>query len=125
MVCTPYSPSPNLSSSPTKSSLSLGTGKAARQRATVQGRIADGNLFPNISFHVNEHIIALIESTFRDARAKVDAVLDLIRADLDMLYGQEDSYEDGYLEFRNELVNEVGLFEERLEKLRRDIPTVY
>ncbi len=64
-----------------------GTGKAARQRAIVQGRITDGTLFPNISAKIIDHIVSLIDDTFSSLHEKVNNILGFIRADLDMAVG--------------------------------------
>jgi len=43
-----------------------GTGKAARQRSIVQGRITNGTLFPHISAKIQASIDQLVQKTFRN-----------------------------------------------------------
>jgi hypothetical protein len=50
----------------------------------VQGRITDGTLFPNISIAISKNMDELAQKTFRGLHDKVDAVLELIKDDLDM-----------------------------------------
>jgi hypothetical protein len=64
--------------------LRAGTGKAARQRAIVQGRITNGTLFPHISAKIQASIDQLVRKTFRDLRDAVNAVLDLVVSDVEM-----------------------------------------
>jgi hypothetical protein len=62
----------------------LGGGKAARQRAIVQERIANGTLFPLISSKVQSSIEDLVKRTFHGLQDTMTAVLDLIGHDIDM-----------------------------------------
>lgn len=64
--------------------LFLGTGKAARQRAIVQGRITNGTLFPHISAKIQDSIDKLVRKTFRDLDDAVNSILDLIINDVEM-----------------------------------------
>jgi hypothetical protein len=50
----------------------------------VQGRIANGTLFPLISSKVQHSIEDLIKRTFRGLQDTINAVLDLIAHDVDM-----------------------------------------
>jgi hypothetical protein len=61
-----------------------GTGKAARQRGHVYGRITDGTLFPNISARIVESVRELGHTTFASLQENTDEVFDLIKNDLDM-----------------------------------------
>ncbi|KAN0095627.1 hypothetical protein V8E51_016338 [Hyaloscypha variabilis] len=61
-----------------------GTGKAARQRSIVQGRITNGTLFPHISARIQASIDQLVRKIFRDLHGAVNAVLDLIVSDVEM-----------------------------------------
>ncbi|KAE9366257.1 hypothetical protein N431DRAFT_419424 [Stipitochalara longipes BDJ] len=61
-----------------------GTGKAARQRAIVQGRITNGTLFPHISAKIQASIDKLVRKTFGDLKDAVDAILNLIVNDVEM-----------------------------------------
>ena len=61
-----------------------GTGKAARQRTIVQGRITNGTLFPHISAKIQASIDQLVQKIFRDLHDAVNAVLDLIVSDVEM-----------------------------------------
>ncbi|KAE8450711.1 hypothetical protein EG329_006056 [Mollisiaceae sp. DMI_Dod_QoI] len=61
-----------------------GTGKAARQRAIVQGRITNGILFPHISAKIQANIDQLVQKTFRNLHDAVNAVLDLIVSDIEI-----------------------------------------
>ncbi|KAH8744019.1 hypothetical protein F5882DRAFT_455086 [Hyaloscypha sp. PMI_1271] len=61
-----------------------GTGKAARQRSIVQGRITNGTLFPHISAKIQAGIDQLVRKIFRDLRNAVNAVIELIASDVEM-----------------------------------------
>lgn len=50
----------------------------------MQGRIADGTLFPQISAKIQETIDKLVKKTFHDLRHTVKAVLALIASDVEM-----------------------------------------
>lgn len=45
-----------------------GTGKSARQKHIVQGRITNGTLFPNISTAIKREIKAAAKATFESVR---------------------------------------------------------
>lgn len=62
-----------------------GTGKAARQRSIVQGRITNGTLFPHISTKIQANINRLVQETFRDLYDAVNIVLGLIVSDVEMV----------------------------------------
>ncbi|KAH6700598.1 hypothetical protein BKA61DRAFT_705543 [Leptodontidium sp. MPI-SDFR-AT-0119] len=62
-----------------------GTGKAARQRSIVQGRITNGTLFPHISAKIQANIDRLVQETFRDLYDAVNIVLGLIVSDVEMV----------------------------------------
>lgn len=59
-------------------------GYHARLVDIVQGRITNGTLFPNISIKISGSMNALVRKTFEDLRGKAEAVLDLVRNDIDM-----------------------------------------
>jgi hypothetical protein len=61
-----------------------GTGKAARQRSIVQGRITDGTLFPHVSTKIQTNITQLIETTFRALQIAIVEILDLVDHDVKM-----------------------------------------
>jgi len=91
-----------------------GTGKAERQRSTVQGRITNGTLFPNISTAISKDMDKLVKKTFRGLRDKVDAVLKLIRSDVDMALasgpqhrGDDENGDDGEEEMLREELGDV------------------
>ncbi len=68
------------------------------QQNTVQGRITKGNLFPIISFSIKQDVDKLISTTFAELTKKADAVLGLMRADLELVYGElsvQDGLNDG------------------------------
>ncbi|OBT81787.1 hypothetical protein VE02_09856 [Pseudogymnoascus sp. 03VT05] len=61
-----------------------GTGKAARQRNTVQGRITNGTLFPNISTAIKREIEAAVKTTFDNVRKSLESDFALIENDVTM-----------------------------------------
>ncbi|KFY49525.1 hypothetical protein V496_09946 [Pseudogymnoascus sp. VKM F-4515 (FW-2607)] len=61
-----------------------GTGKAARQRNTVQGRITNGTLFPNISSAIKREIKAAAKTTFDSVRKSLESDFALIENDVMM-----------------------------------------
>ncbi|KAL9117075.1 MAG: hypothetical protein Q9187_006391, partial [Circinaria calcarea] len=96
-----------------------GSGKMARQHETIRCRIANGNLFPIISFSIQQDMTALIDKTFKDIQEKVQGVLNLIRADLEIVFSQMAAVKD---EAKEELASRVGYFEEELENVLGRIP---
>ena len=64
------------------------------QQNTVQDHITNGNLFPIISLFIKQDVETLVCKTFAELTRKVDAVLGLMRADLELVYG-ESSVQDG------------------------------
>ncbi|EON64079.1 hypothetical protein W97_03309 [Coniosporium apollinis CBS 100218] len=67
----------------------IGTGRTRRQQNIVQGRITNGDLFHNISESIDNHMSGLIENTFEKLEEKVQVLLVLVRADLNMAAGGE------------------------------------
>lgn len=61
-----------------------GTGKAARQRNTVQGRITNGTLFPNISTAIKRDIKAAAKTTFDSVQKSLESDFALIENDVTM-----------------------------------------
>ncbi|KFY44996.1 hypothetical protein V494_01204 [Pseudogymnoascus sp. VKM F-4513 (FW-928)] len=59
-----------------------GTGKAARQRNTVQGRITNGTLFPNISRAIKRDIKAAAKATFDSVQKSLES--DFVSIDNDV-----------------------------------------
>lgn len=60
----------------------------------MQGRIADGTLFPNISAKIQDTIEELVGKTFRDLRSTVDQVMALILFDVEMALDSRSQSED-------------------------------
>jgi hypothetical protein len=58
---------------------------AARQRWTVQGRISNGTLFPNICFALESQLSSLAKNVLTEAKAHFTGILDFIRSDLEMI----------------------------------------
>ena len=96
-----------------------GSGKMARQHETIRRRIANGNLFPIISFSIQHDMTALIDRIFKDIQEKVQEVLNLIRADLEMVFSQMATLKT---EAKEELASRVGHFEEELQSVLGGIP---
>ena len=96
-----------------------GTGKMARQHEIIRRRIADGNLFPNISFCIQNDMTALIDRIFKNVQKKVQGVLNLIRADLERTFIPKATVENGAM---RELVSRVAYLEEELEDMLKGIP---
>ncbi|OBT96981.1 hypothetical protein VE01_05489 [Pseudogymnoascus verrucosus] len=61
-----------------------GTGKAARQRNTVQGRITNGTLFPNISTAIKREIETAAKTTFDSVLKSLESDFALIENDVTM-----------------------------------------
>ncbi|KFY06936.1 hypothetical protein V492_07602 [Pseudogymnoascus sp. VKM F-4246] len=61
-----------------------GTGKAARQRNTVQGRITNGTLFPNISRAIKRDINAAAKATFDSVQKSLESDFASIDNDVTM-----------------------------------------
>ncbi|TLD06663.1 uncharacterized protein PgNI_08716 [Pyricularia grisea] len=59
-----------------------GTGKAARQKSIVQGRITDGTLFPGISMAISTAVEAAVQKSQVGLSDDVAAVLDRVNADV-------------------------------------------
>jgi len=112
-----------------------GGGKAARQRSTVQGRITNGTLFPNISVTISKNMDKLAQKTFRGLHDKVDAILDLIKDDVDLaltsgqpqIAGGENELEDEDEEERlkEELAAEVKELKTRHEELLGSVAVLF
>lgn len=109
-----------------------GTGKAARQRAIVQGRITNGTLFPHISAKIQASIDDLVRKTFRRLKNEVDAVLDLIVSDVEMALASnlqrlgsarnQDDLEEQ--KGKEELMAEIRELKEEHEKLLASISDI-
>lgn len=97
-----------------------GPGKMARQHETIRRQIDGGNMFPNISFCIQNDMTALIARIFQDIQEKVEGVLTLIRADLEMTFTETAAVENGAM---GELASKVGYFKEELEDLLKGIPS--
>jgi hypothetical protein len=65
--------------------IAQGTGKAFRQRETVQGRITDGTLFLNISAVLGNHLNQLTETIIKDLSEKFFDELEDLRSDLEII----------------------------------------
>lgn len=61
-----------------------GAGKAARQRNTVQGRITNGTLFPNISTAIKREIETAAKTTFDSVLKSLESDFALIENDITM-----------------------------------------
>ncbi|KFZ06243.1 hypothetical protein V501_07587 [Pseudogymnoascus sp. VKM F-4519 (FW-2642)] len=61
-----------------------GNGKAARQRNTVQGRITNGTLFPNISTAIKREIETAAKTTFDSVLKSLESDFALIENDVTM-----------------------------------------
>jgi hypothetical protein len=60
---------------------------AERQRRTVQGRITNGTLFPNISISIKNQVNELTEEILDQLQGKVLKILGLIQSDLETALG--------------------------------------
>lgn len=74
----------------------LGTGKALRQRRTIQGHISNGNLFPHIATLVQTSLNSFVSETEEAILDLIDNTLEPVKLDLCIAYpqrtsGQEDS----------------------------------
>lgn len=61
-----------------------GTGKAARQRNTVQGRIMNGTLFPNITRAIKRDIEAAAKTIFDNMQKSLESNFAFIENDITM-----------------------------------------
>jgi hypothetical protein len=65
--------------------VALGDGMASRQKKTVQGRITDGTIFPNISAALGNHLNQLTETIIKDFSEKFFDELRDLRSDLEII----------------------------------------
>jgi hypothetical protein len=72
-----------------------GLGKQSRQQITVQGRITNGTLFPNISAAVKMDMKAQVEKTFSGLLKALKPIFKLIRSDIDMALAAASQHLDG------------------------------
>jgi hypothetical protein len=103
-----------------------GTGKAARQRSIVQGRITNGTLFPHISAKIQASIEKLIQKTFHDLHDAVNAVLNLIVSDVEMALASKSQHADddaGNVEHLEEETRKAELMDEikELKAMHEDL----
>lgn len=68
-------------------------GKAARQRAIVQGRITDGIMFPTICALISDRMHGTLQKTRRELLEMMAAVMGHIRTDLTYALGDKNSNE--------------------------------
>lgn len=61
---------------------------ARRQRSTVQGRIENGTLFPNISFKIQTDLEQHADRILSGLQKKVLEILHAIQSDLELALGQ-------------------------------------
>jgi len=61
----------------------------ARQRNTVQGRVKNGTLFPNISISIENQVHDMTERILNQLQENVFKILELIRSDLETALGKE------------------------------------
>lgn len=103
-----------------------GTGKAGRQRDTVQGRITNGTLFPNISRAIKREIKAAAKTTFDNVQKSLESEFTLIENDVTMALAsapqqsgdREDVGREGEERRRGELAGAVrGLKRQHAEVL--------
>lgn len=100
---------------------------AQRQRDTVQGRITDGTLFPNISIAIGNQVDKLTDKILNQLQEKVLGILVLIRSDLEMALGKEAKSRLGQkdreeLEQRQVILrNLLKTLKEKHEKILKDI----
>jgi len=62
---------------------------ANRQQRTVQGRITNGTLFPNISISIENQVDELTEKILDQLQEKILKLLGFIRSDLETALGSE------------------------------------
>ncbi|OBT85493.1 hypothetical protein VE02_07344 [Pseudogymnoascus sp. 03VT05] len=80
-----------------------GRGSERRQHNTIQGRVTDGTLFPNISIAIKEDAEAKTEVAFSAFRKVLLPVVAAIRNDIEMAFAAElKSLDKAYKERKNE-----------------------
>ncbi|KAH7193897.1 uncharacterized protein B0J16DRAFT_395906 [Fusarium flagelliforme] len=63
-----------------------GSGKAARQRSTVQGHIEQGVIFPKMGIAMSESMNKLIRTTSQNLKIMLRSILDTVSSDLDIVF---------------------------------------
>ena len=109
-----------------------GTGKAARQRSIVQGRITNGTLFPHISVKIQASIDQLVQKHFRDLLDAVNAVLNLVISDVEMaltskpqrMNSARNQQDPGEERRKKELMVEIRELKGKHEKLLASISNI-
>lgn len=64
----------------------VGTGKAARQRSTVQGHIEQGVIFPKMGIAMSESMNKLIRTTSQGLKSMLSGILATVSTDLDIVF---------------------------------------
>ncbi|EXJ86047.1 hypothetical protein A1O1_06416 [Capronia coronata CBS 617.96] len=101
-----------------------GTGKMAKQHAIVQGRISDGTLFPNISDRMLNDISSVLDEAFHGLRQKMNDILRLIRADLNLAVPSHTShvrFTDKERHAREQLAQEIKRLQREHQQLLEGI----
>jgi hypothetical protein len=82
---------------------STGRGSQKRQHNTVQGRISNGTLFPNISIAIKGDIEAKTDATFNEFQGALLPIFARIKNDISVVFAAESrSLDEALKERRNE-----------------------
>jgi len=100
---------------------------SARQKSTVQGRIENGTLFPNISINIQTDVEKQADRILNALKTKVLEILPAVRSDLGIALGESDgtesANEDSHeLQQQQENLKEVlKMLKQRHENILKDI----
>ena len=99
-----------------------GTGKSARQKHIVHGRVTDGTLFPAMAQRIKASLEGSVEATFQYIREQLlQNIINRIRADLRTTIAQQRERGTPLDKLRETIEVELHTFEEELEELHNDI----
>ena len=100
-----------------------------RMTSTVQGRITDGTLFPNISFMLSNAVVDLLDRSEKRLSRIVDETIVALRADLDMTFSSQKTQAESQRnpispEAKESIVAAMQALEGRYDNLLRDVSLV-
>jgi hypothetical protein len=106
----------------TKLTILSGSGKAARQRSTVQGHIEQGVIFPKMGIAMSESMNKLIQTTSQKLKIMLRSILDTVSADLDIVFqGSQVARDEGRERKIRDFASEVKRLRERHERLLQTV----